>query len=220
MVDLEGGWAGLGTSLAKEVEEECRNRPRVCYAFLRRGGAPTGPGCRVPGAMGGGGDGAGAVTSSMSGGGGGGAGAARAAVNLALGLHGLTESFSLSFVLDEEACNKEVPHIRLVEASLLTSPDAVVNFARTQRLVVVAVRVRVRAELLVWCLHFFEDTSARSGGQEDQEVDSIELVVDDVVDRACLPSSPHPGFAGVHAYVVVWYIVVRFAVFIRLPEQT
>lgn len=42
------------------------------------------------------------------GGGGGGAGAARAAVNLALGLHGLTESFSLSFVLDEEACNQEV----------------------------------------------------------------------------------------------------------------
>lgn len=39
---------------------------------------------------------------------GGGAGAARASVNLALGLHGLTESFSLSFVLDEEACNKEV----------------------------------------------------------------------------------------------------------------
>lgn len=95
MVDLEGGWAGLGTSLAKELQEECRNRPRVCYAFLRRGGAPAGPGCRIPGAMGGGG-------------GGGGAGAARAAVNLALGLHGLTESFSLSFVLDEEACNKEV----------------------------------------------------------------------------------------------------------------
>lgn len=105
MVDLEGGWAGLGTSLAKELEEECRNRPRVCYAFLRRGAAPTAPGCGVPDAKGGsGGGGVGAGASGM----GGGAGASRAAVNLALSVHGLTESFSMSFVLDEEACNREV----------------------------------------------------------------------------------------------------------------
>lgn len=38
----------------------------------------------------------------------GGAVGARSAVNLALGLHGLAEAFSLSFVLDEEACNAEV----------------------------------------------------------------------------------------------------------------
>lgn len=98
-MDLEGGWAGLGTALAGEIEEECRNRPRVCYAFLRRRDAPTGPGCRLPGAMGG---------DVVTGTGGGGAGAARSAVNLALGLHGLCEAFSLSFVLDEEACNAEV----------------------------------------------------------------------------------------------------------------
>lgn len=110
-MDLEGGWGGLGTSLAKELEEECRNRPRVCYAFLRRKGAPTGPGCRIPGAMGGGGDGGGAGGSGGAGGGAG-AGAARAAVNLALGLHGLAESFSLSFVLDEEACNQEVSQVK------------------------------------------------------------------------------------------------------------
>ncbi|CAN0403221.1 unnamed protein product [Pylaiella littoralis] len=98
LVDLEGGWAGLGTALAGEIEEECRNRPRVCYAFLRRRDAPTGPGCHLPGAMGG---------DVVTGTGGGGAGAARSAVNLALGLHGLCEAFSLSFVLDEEACNAE-----------------------------------------------------------------------------------------------------------------
>eukprot|EP00903_Cladosiphon_okamuranus_P014931 g13823.t1 len=110
LVDLEGGWGGLGTSLAKELEEECGNRPRVCYAFLRRDGAPNGPGCRIPGAMGGGGGGVG------GGGMGGGAGAARAVVNLALGLHGLTESFSLSFVLDEEACNKETSAYMAIDA--------------------------------------------------------------------------------------------------------
>eukprot|EP00752_Nemacystus_decipiens_P006332 g5708.t1 len=104
LVDLEGGWGGLGTSLARELEEECRNRPRVGYAFLRRCGAPAGPGCRIPGAVGGGGSVEGMGAGGM---GGGGAGAARAAVNLALGVHGLTESFSLTFVLDEEACNKE-----------------------------------------------------------------------------------------------------------------
>ncbi|CAM9341330.1 unnamed protein product [Scytosiphon promiscuus] len=104
LVDLEGGWAGLGTALASELQEECRNRPRVCYAFLRRGGAPTGPGCRVPGAMGGGA----AATAGPSGA----SGAARSAVNLALGLHGLCESFSLSFVVDEEACNAQLsPHM-------------------------------------------------------------------------------------------------------------
>ncbi|CAM9731583.1 unnamed protein product [Ectocarpus sp. 8 AP-2014] len=41
-------------------------------------------------------------------------GAARSAVNLALGLHGLNEAFSLSFVLDEEACNAETsPHMAI-----------------------------------------------------------------------------------------------------------
>lgn len=98
-MDLEGGWAGLGSALAREIQEECRNRPRVCYAFLRRGDAPTGPGCRLPGAMGG---------DVATGGQERGAGGARSAVNLALGLHGLCEAFSLSFVLDEEACNAEV----------------------------------------------------------------------------------------------------------------
>lgn len=101
LVDLEGGWAGLGKALAVELEEECRNRPRVCYAFLRRGGAPAGPGCRLPGVD----AGIGAERSRLSSGGGVGA---RSAVNLALGLHGLAEAFSLSVVLDEETCNAEV----------------------------------------------------------------------------------------------------------------
>lgn len=108
----------MGTSLAKELEEECRNRPRVCYAFLRRGDAPAGPGCRVPGAMGGVNDGEGAVASGM----GRGPGAARAAVNLALGLHGLTESFSLSFVLDEEACGDEVGSIKNIRVLTYSRP--------------------------------------------------------------------------------------------------
>lgn len=95
LVDLEGGWSGLGSVLAYELQEECRNRPRVCYALLRQRDAPAGPGCHAPGAMG-----AGAAV--------GAGGAARSAVNLALGLHGLNDAFSLSFVLDEEACNAEV----------------------------------------------------------------------------------------------------------------
>ncbi|CAM9200669.1 unnamed protein product [Ectocarpus sp. 12 AP-2014] len=101
LVDLEGGWSGLGSALALELQEECRNRPRVCYALLRQKDAPAGPGCHAPGAMGGGA----AV---------GAGGAARSAVNLALGLHGLNEAFSLSFVLDEEACNAETsPHMAI-----------------------------------------------------------------------------------------------------------
>ncbi len=100
LVDLEGGWAGLGKTLAVELEEECRNRPRVCYAFLRRGAAPSGPGCHLPGVD------AGAERLS-------GAKGARSAVNLALGLHGLAEAFSLAVVLDEEACNAEVRWDRL-----------------------------------------------------------------------------------------------------------
>ncbi|CAM9333668.1 unnamed protein product [Ectocarpus fasciculatus] len=101
LVDLEGGWSGLGSTMAYELQEECRNRPRVCYALLRQRDAPAGPGCHAPGAMGGG-----AVVGAGA--------AARSAVNLALGLHGLNEAFSLSFVLDEEACNAEIsPHMAI-----------------------------------------------------------------------------------------------------------
>ncbi|CAN0109570.1 unnamed protein product [Ectocarpus sp. 6 AP-2014] len=101
LVDLEGGWSGLGSALALELQEECRNRPRVCYSLLRQKDAPAGPGCHAPGAMG---------TAAAVGAG----GAARSAVNLALGLHGLNEAFSLSFVLDEEACNAETsPHMAI-----------------------------------------------------------------------------------------------------------
>lgn len=92
-MDLEGGWTGLAVALGTELEEECGNRPRVCYALLRREGAEASPGCRMPGVRGRSPPGATA-------------GVVRSAVNLALGMHGLGEAFTLTCVMDEEACSK------------------------------------------------------------------------------------------------------------------
>lgn len=100
--DLEGGWCGLSCALAAEIRQECRNRPRVCYVFLRRDDAETAPGCRVPSA------GRHASRAGEEGmrSRGGTAAASRSAVNHALGLHGLHEAFSLVCVFDEEACSQ------------------------------------------------------------------------------------------------------------------
>lgn len=94
----------MATALAVELGEECRNRPRICYALLRRDNAPAAPGCRTPGIRG---------DAEICKGG---AGAARAAVNLALTLHGLTEACSLTCLLDEESCS-QVCGIFLTHAS-------------------------------------------------------------------------------------------------------
>lgn len=104
-MDLRGGWGGLGASLAVEIEEECRNRPRVCYAFLRRADAPNAPGCHVPG------DGV-----AVDGGSGTGAAKARSAVNLALSLHGVHEAFTMTVVSDEEACAQVSPAMCCLKA--------------------------------------------------------------------------------------------------------
>lgn len=98
-MDLDGGWAGLATWLGTELEEECRNRPRVCYALLRRDGAEASPGCRIPGVFAAGGSPAKGSAASMG----------RSAVNLALGMHGLEEAFTLTCVMDEETCSQVRP---------------------------------------------------------------------------------------------------------------
>lgn len=61
------------------------------------------------------------------------AGAARSAVNLALGLHGLCEAFSLSFVLDEEACNGQVGFMWLFTLRVFAPSIACVLFCDLRR---------------------------------------------------------------------------------------